>query len=67
MPHIKGRYEYHGFISPAPHKDMTDKEKRELAKDYAILRETKYKGEDKKKKAIASAIAWSMYNKRHSK
>lgn len=66
MPHIKGRYEYKGYISPTPHKLMSISQKKELAHIYGELRSTKYKGENPKKKEKASRMAWSIYNRKNN-
>lgn len=63
MQRIKGRLTYHSYISPAPSKNMTSKQKHFLAKTYGELRERSFKGENKQVKTSASKLAWNITKK----
>lgn len=49
---------YHGFISPAPPKGASKELKQYMARTYAVLRKTKYPGENKENKMRAARITW---------
>lgn len=67
MPHIPGRKEYRGFISPAPPKGAPNEVKEFMARTYGGLRETKYPGENKENKMRAARITWYRTKQEFSK
>jgi len=67
MPHIPGREEYHGYISPAPPKGAPKEVRDFMARTYGGLRESKYPGEIPANKERASRITWYQTKRKFGK
>lgn len=67
MPHIPGREEYHGYISPAPPKGAPKEVRDFMARTYGGLRKSKYPGEIQRNKEHAAKITWYQTKRKFGK